>query len=165
MPVKLGIDELGSVYGSDATTRGFSAARDLRRSGVINRRSCGGGVRQIQRCADVFPAPLLDHCVEAKTRRRAEIPIYAKHRIPLFGPSLLTVALSGHGAVAWLQTSAAGTNTTGGLQLWATTLERRGRSRLAAGALMIDAGSIDRSCHRPLPRPHTRLGPRAETPS
>jgi hypothetical protein len=143
MRVKLGIDELGSVYGSEATTGGFSAAGTY----VAAQSSTGAATTAV--CARYNPARMCSRArywitlVEAKTRRRAHVPIYAKLPVPALVRFPVTVALSADGAVAWLETSTAGTNTTRGLRLWATTLKPRGRSAFAAIPSMIDAGLID----------------------
>jgi hypothetical protein len=147
-PVQLGIDGLGSVYGSDATTRDFSTTGTY----VAAQSSTGAATAAV--CARYNPVRKCSRArywisvVDAKTRRRADVPLDAKLRIPVPARRSVTVALSADGAVAWLQTSIAGTNTSGGLQLWATTLERRGGSGLATVPSMIDAGAIDRASVR-----------------
>jgi hypothetical protein len=141
--VKLGIDELGSVYGSDATTGGFSAAGTYvaaqSSTGTATAAVCAR-YNSVRRCSR---ARCWITLIDAKTRRRAHVPIYATLPVPALVRFPVTVAVSAKGAVAWLETSTAGTNTTGRLQLWATTLEPRGRSGYAAVPSMIDAGSID----------------------
>jgi len=120
VPVKLGMDELGGVYGSDATTGGFRAAGTY----VTAQSSTGAATaavsaryNPVRKCSRVRYWIRL---VEAKAGRRADVPIYAKLRIPALAWFPMTVALSADGAVAWLQPSIRDTNTTSGLQLWAT---------------------------------------------
>jgi hypothetical protein len=141
--IKLGIDELGSVYGSDATTGGFSAAGTC----VAAQSSTGAATTAVcaryNRMRKCSRARYWINLVDAKTGRRAHVPIYAKLPVPALVRFPVTVALSAEGAVAWLEARTAGTNTTGGLQLMATTLEPRGRAGFARVASMIDAGSID----------------------
>ena len=139
----IGVEEPGSVYGSDATTEGFSAAGTY----VAAQSSTGEATLAIcarysnpRRCT---PAQHWLTVIDTKNRRRAHIPIYQSLLVPALVPFPVTLALSANGAVAWLQNSAVGTTVTSSLRLWATTLTRRGRSGLATAPATIDAGSID----------------------
>jgi len=139
----LGIDEMGSLYGSDATTGGFVAA------GTYVAAQSSRGEADLAICARYNNSrlcPAARHwltVVDTETGRRAHVPIYARLPVPALVPFPVTVALSAEGAVAWLQNSTVGANVTSKLQLWATALKPRGRSILAAAPAMLDSGSID----------------------
>ena len=141
--VALGIDELGSVYGSDATTGAFRAA------GTYVAAQSSTGELSLAVCARYSstrlctPAQHWLTVVDTKTRRQAHVPIYASLPVPALVPFPATVALSPQGALAWLQSSTVGATVSKRLQLWATALQPGGRSRLAATPAMIDTGSID----------------------
>jgi hypothetical protein len=144
----IGVDELGSLYGSDATTGGLRAAGTY----VAGQSSTGEASLAIcarysntQRCS--FAQHWLT-VVDTKKLRQARIPVYASLLVPALVPFPVTLALSPKGAVAWLQNSTVGASVSSRLQLWATVLIPRGRSGFAAAPAMIDAGSIDPSSLR-----------------
>ncbi len=144
----LGIDELGSLYGSDAATGGFRAA------GTYVAAQSSSGEAALAMCARYSntrlcsPAQHWITVVDTETRRYARVPIYTQLVVPALVPFPVTVALSPEGAVAWLENSTRGANVSSGLQLWATALNPRGRSSLTAAPLMLNAGSIDPSSLR-----------------
>jgi hypothetical protein len=144
----LGVDELGSVYGSDATTGGFKAA------GTYAAAQSSSGEASLAVCARYSntrlctPAQHWITVVDTNNRRRVRVPVYASLPVPALVPFPVTIALSAKGAVAWLQNATAGANVTASLQLWATALTRRGRSSFTALPALIDAGSIDPSSLR-----------------
>ena len=146
--VDIGVDELGSVYGSDATTGGFKAAETY----VAAQSSTGEADLEV--CARYFNTRRCSFAqhwitvVDTKELREVRIPVYASLPVPALVPFPVTLALSPKGAVAWLQNSTAGSNVTTRLQLWATVLIPRGRSSFTAAPAMIDAGSIDPSSVR-----------------
>jgi hypothetical protein len=145
---ELGIDEPAGVYGSDATTGGFSAAGTYvvaqSASGEASLAVCAR-YSNTRRCT---PAQHWLSVVDTKTRRHAHVPIYTGFLVPVLVPFPVTVALSSKAAVAWLENSTVGSNVSSELRLWATVLNPRGRSSLAALPAMIDAGSIDPSSVR-----------------
>ena len=141
--LKLGIAELGSLYGSDSTTGGFRVA------GTYVAAQSSRGEAALAMCARYSntrlcsPAQHWITVVETETRRRARVPIYTQLVVPALVPFPVTVALSAKGAMAWLENSTRGANVSSGLQLWATALKPRGHSSLTAAPLMLDAGSMD----------------------
>jgi hypothetical protein len=141
--MRVGVDELGSVYGSDATTG------NLRAAGAYVAAESSTGEATLAVCArysDSLRCPLAQYwltVIDTRGRRRARIPVYAPLPVPALVPFPVTLALSPKGAVAWLQNSTVGAIVGTRLQLWATVLASRGGSSLAAAPAMIDAGSID----------------------
>jgi len=139
----VGVDQLGSVYGSDATTGGFGAA-----GGYVAAQSSSGeaSLAVCARYSSPRLCPPARHwltMVDTRDRRLVRIPIYASLPVPTLVPFPVTLALSPDGAVAWLQNRTVGARISSGLQLWATVLTARGRSGLAAAPAVIDVGSID----------------------
>lgn len=144
----LGVDELGSIYGSDATTGGFRAAGTY----VAAQSSSGEAALAVcarysntRRCS---PAQHWLTVVDTENGRRARIPVYASLPVPALVPFPVTLALSPNGAVAWLENATAGANVISKSRLWATVLTPRGGSGFAAAPALIDTGSIDPSSLR-----------------
>ena len=141
--MSVGVDKLGSVYGSDATTG------NLRAAGAYVAAQSSTGEATLAVCARYSNSrrcPPAQHwltVIDTRDRRRARIPIYARLPVPAVVPFPVTLALSPKGAVAWLQNSTVGATVRTRLQLRATVLAPRGDSSLAAAPTMIDAGSID----------------------
>jgi hypothetical protein len=139
----IGVDELGSVYGSDATTGGFRAA------GTYAAAQSSTGEASLAVCARYSdtrrctPAQHWITVVDTQDHRQARIPIYASFPVPALVPFPVTLALSPKGAVAWLENSTTGAQVTSRLQLWATLLAPHRHSGFATAPVMIDAGSID----------------------
>ena len=146
--LSMGLDELGGLYGSDATSGGFRAAGTL----VAAQSSSGEAALAVcARYSNPRRCPPARHwftVADAQSRRRARIPVYASLPVPALVPFPVTLALSPTCAVAWLENATVGANVTGRLELWATVLTHRGRTGLAAAPAMIDAGSIDSSSVR-----------------
>ena len=140
--LEIGTDELGALYGSDATTGGFSAA------GAYVAAQSSTGRASLEMCARYSNPRLCSRAqywltvVDTKTRRRAHLPIYSSLPVPALVPFPVTLALSPKGAVAWLQNITVGANVSSSLRLWATSLAPSGRSSLAAAPVMVDAGLI-----------------------
>lgn len=144
----IGVDELGSVYGSDATTGGLTAAGTY----VAAQSSSGEATLAVcARYSNTRGCPPAQHwltVVDTENGRRARTPLYASLPVPAEVPFPVTLVLSPDGAVAWLQNATPGANVTSKLQLWASVLTPRAHSSLVASPTMIDAGSIDRSSLR-----------------
>ena len=144
----LGVDELGGLYGSDATTGGFYADGTY----VAAQSSIGEATlavcaqhSNIRRCTpDEHWITVLD----TKNLRRARVPVYGSLLVPALVPFPVTLALSATGAVAWLESATAGVNVISKLRLWATLLTPRGDSGFTTAPTLIDAGSIDPSSVR-----------------
>jgi len=145
LPVELGTDELGSVYGSDEATEAFRAA------GTYVAAESSTGVATLAVCArytNIRRCPAAHYwltVVDTQTRRDRRLPIYLGLPVPALVPFPVTVLLSTDGAVAWLQNVVLGENVTGALQLWATALKPAGHHGLAGTPAIIDSGAIDRS--------------------
>jgi hypothetical protein len=144
-PVEIGIDERGSLYGSDATAGGFGAAGSY----VVAQSSTGEAALALcaryndtRRCT---PDRHWLTAVNLDTGRRAHVPIYTSLSAPAIIPFPVAITLSPDGAVAWLEHRVVGARVTDTLQLWATALAPRGRRSLAAAPSMLDAGPIDPS--------------------
>jgi len=141
--VTLGIDELGSLYGSDATTGAFVV------SGTYVLAQSSSGAASLAICARYHNSRLCSAAqhwltvVDTRTGRRARVPIYTHLSVPTIVPFPVTVALSPDGALAWLQNITVGPNVTTGLQLWASALRPSGRSGLAASPQLLDSGAIE----------------------
>jgi hypothetical protein len=147
--LELGTDELGALYGSDATTGGFAAA------GTYAAAQSSAGVADLAICARYHSSTRLCSAAhywlsvaDTATGRRARLPIYARLAVPALVPFPVTLALSPDGALAWLQNAVVGETATGMLQLWATALAPRSRFALEAAPSMIDSGSIARASVR-----------------
>jgi hypothetical protein len=146
--LRIGISELGSIYGSDATTGGFTAAGTYvaaqSSSGEATLAVCAR-YSNIRRCT---PALHWLTVIDARNHRQTHIPIYTSLPLPALVPLPLTLLLSPTGEVAWLENSTVGATVTGSVQIWATGLTPSGRSGLAAVPTMIEAGSINPSSVR-----------------
>lgn len=146
--LRIGISELGSIYGSDATTGGFTAAGTYvaaqSSSGEATLSVCAR-YSNIRRCT---PALHWLTVIDTKNHRQAHIPIYTSLPVPAQVPFPLTLLLSPTGEVAWLENSTVSATVTSSVQLWATALTRSGRSGLAAVPTMIESGSINPSSVR-----------------
>ena len=146
--VRIGVDEPGSVYGSDATTGSFRAAGTY----IAAQSSTGEATLAIcARYSNIRRCPQARHwltLVDAKSGREVRLPVYRSPPVRALVPFPVTLALSPNGAVAWLQNRTADANVTSSLQLWATALTARGRPGLAAAPTIIDTGAGDPSSLR-----------------
>ena len=106
----LGVDELGGLYGSDATTGGFYADGTY----VAAQSSIGEATlavcaqhSNIRRCTpDEHWITVLD----TKNLRRARVPVYGSLLVPALVPFPVALALSPRGAVAWRMNRPVGTS-------------------------------------------------------
>jgi hypothetical protein len=146
--IPIGLDQPGSVYGSDATTGSFRAAGTY----VAAQSSTGEVTMAVcARYNDVRRCPRARRwltVVNANDGRATRIQLYGSLSLPAIVPFPVVLALSPNGVVAWLQNRTVGADVTGSLQLWATTLIPRGRSGFAVAPTLIDAGAIDPSSVR-----------------
>ena len=125
--VELGVDEQNAgEYGSDATTGGFVAA------GTFVAADSSSGEAAFAECSkygDSRGCPPPSYWISvADTRTRRHVDVVGVNS---------PVVLSPQGALAWL------VGDPSSYELWATALDPRGRSSLAAAPSIIDTGAID----------------------